>query len=153
MPADAETARKVFRLIDALEDIKGHDIVVYNTSAMPSMFERVVIASGDSNRQVKALADNVCEKLRALGAKIYGTEGEASGAPIGPAELIARLTASDAAVGSGMDQGEAGQAILTRLRLSHAVSIEALVEAGKAFESLIDLGDLQEQRTVPGLDR
>jgi signal transduction histidine kinase len=73
-------------------------------------------------------------------------EGEASGAPIGPAELIARLTASDAAVGSGMDQGEAGEAILTRLRLSHAVSIEALVEAGKAFESLIDLGDIEPWR-------
>lgn len=65
-------------VVDALEDIKGHDIVVYNTAALPTMFERVVIASGDSNRQVRALADNVQEKLQALGAKVYGVEGTAS---------------------------------------------------------------------------
>ena len=62
-------------VVDALEDIKGHDIVVYNTAALPTMFERVVIASGDSNRQVRALADHVQEKLQALGAKVYGIEG------------------------------------------------------------------------------
>jgi ribosome-associated protein len=62
-------------VVDALEDIKGRDIVIYNTAALPTMFERVVIASGDSTRQVKALADNVEEKLKALGARIYGIEG------------------------------------------------------------------------------
>jgi ribosome-associated protein len=71
--------RKQRVVVDALEDIKGHDIVVFNTARMPSMFERVVIASGDSNRQVKALADNVQERITALGSKVYGVEGEASG--------------------------------------------------------------------------
>jgi ribosome-associated protein len=66
-------------VVDAIEDIKGHDIVAYNTAAMPTMFERVVIASGDSTRQVKALADNVQDKLKALGARIYGVEGAANG--------------------------------------------------------------------------
>ena len=66
-------------VVDALEDIKGRDIVVYNTAAMPSMFERVVIASGDSTRQVKALADHVREKLEALGARVVGVEGEGNG--------------------------------------------------------------------------
>ena len=66
-------------VVDALEDIKGRDIHVYNTARMPSMFERVVIASGDSTRQVKALADNVQEKVRESGARVYGVEGEASG--------------------------------------------------------------------------
>jgi ribosome-associated protein len=66
-------------IVDALEDIKGHDIVVYNTAALPTMFERVVIASGDSTRQVKALADNVEEKLKALGVRVYGIEGAALG--------------------------------------------------------------------------
>jgi ribosome-associated protein len=66
-------------VVEALEDIKGHDILVYNTARMPSMFERVVIASGDSTRQVKALADNVQEKLRENGARVYGVEGEANG--------------------------------------------------------------------------
>ncbi|HYY59986.1 MAG TPA: RsfS/YbeB/iojap family protein, partial [Burkholderiales bacterium] len=64
-------------VVDALEDIKGRDIHVYNTARMPSMFERVVIASGESTRQVKALADNVQEKVRENGARIYGVEGEA----------------------------------------------------------------------------
>ena len=66
-------------VVAALEDIKGRDILVYNTARMPSMFERVVIASGDSTRQVKALADNVQEKVRENGARVYGVEGEASG--------------------------------------------------------------------------
>ena len=66
-------------VVEALEDIKGKDIVVYNTARMPSMFERVVIATGDSNRQVKALADNVQERIRALGSRVYGVEGERGG--------------------------------------------------------------------------
>ena len=66
-------------VVEALEDIKGHDILVYNTARMPSMFERVVIASGDSTRQVKALAHSVQEKARENGAQVYGVEGEAVG--------------------------------------------------------------------------
>ena len=66
-------------VVEALEDIKGKDILVYNTARMPSMFERVVIASGDSTRQVKALADNVQEKVRENGARVYGVEGEKTG--------------------------------------------------------------------------
>ena len=70
--------KKQRAVVDALEDIKGYDIVVYNTAALPSMFERVVIASGDSTRQVKALADNVQQKLEGLGERVYGVEGAAS---------------------------------------------------------------------------
>ena len=66
-------------VVDALEDVKGRDILVYDTARMPSMFERVVIASGDSTRQVKALADNVQEKVRESGARVYGIEGERAG--------------------------------------------------------------------------
>jgi ribosome-associated protein len=66
-------------VVQALEDIKGRDIIVYNTARMPSMFERVVIASGDSNRQVKALADRVQERIRELGSRVYGVEGEKAG--------------------------------------------------------------------------
>jgi ribosome-associated protein len=66
-------------VVEALEDVKGHDILVFNTARLPSMFERVVIASGDSNRQVKALADRVQERIREQGARVYGVEGEKSG--------------------------------------------------------------------------
>src|SRR5689334_8108382 len=66
-------------VVDALEDVKGRDILVYDTARMPSMFERVVIASGDSTRQVKALADNVQEKVKENGARVYGVEGERAG--------------------------------------------------------------------------
>lgn len=66
-------------VVEALEDIKGRDILVFDTARMPSMFERVVIASGDSTRQVKALADNVQDKVRENGARVYGVEGERSG--------------------------------------------------------------------------
>ena len=66
-------------VVEALEDVKGYDIQVFNTAKLPSMFERVVIASGDSNRQVKALADRVQERVRENGGRVYGVEGERSG--------------------------------------------------------------------------
>ena len=66
-------------VVEALEDIKGRDILVYNTARMPSMFERVVIASGDSTRQVKALTNSVQDKIKQNGARVYGVEGEAAG--------------------------------------------------------------------------
>jgi ribosome-associated protein len=71
--------RKQRVVIEALEDVKGRDIIVFNTARMPSMFERVVIASGDSTRQVKALADRVQDQVRENGAHVYGVEGEATG--------------------------------------------------------------------------
>ena len=66
-------------VIEALEDVKGRDIQVFNTARLPSMFERVVIASGESNRQVKALADRVQERVKDAGGRVYGVEGERGG--------------------------------------------------------------------------
>jgi ribosome-associated protein len=67
--------RKQRVVVDALEDVKGRDILVFNTARMPSMFERVIIASGDSGRQLNALAERVQERVKALGARVYGVEG------------------------------------------------------------------------------
>ena len=66
-------------VVDALEDVKGFDIMVFNTAKMPTMFERVIIASGTSNTQVKALADRVREKVKEAGGRVYGVEGEKGG--------------------------------------------------------------------------
>jgi ribosome-associated protein len=66
-------------VIDALEEIKAKNIVMLNVSKLTSLFDYLVVASGDSNRQTRALADNVKERLKAAGATIYGTEGEESG--------------------------------------------------------------------------
>jgi ribosome-associated protein len=66
-------------VVNALEDIKGKDIEVINTAKLTSMFDRLVIASGDSNRQVKALARNVQDKVREAGGEIVSVEGEDAG--------------------------------------------------------------------------
>ncbi len=66
-------------VVAALADVKGRDIVVYNVARQTAYFERVVIASGDSNRQVNALATSVQDRLTALGAKIVGVEGRRNG--------------------------------------------------------------------------
>jgi ribosome-associated protein len=71
--------RKQRVVVEALEDVKGYDIVVFNTAKLPTMFERVVIASGTSNIQVKALADRVREKVKEGGGRVYGVEGEKNG--------------------------------------------------------------------------
>ena len=62
-------------VVAALEDIKGKQIEVINTSKLTSMFDYVVIATGDSNRQVKALANNVVVKVKEAGGEIVSTEG------------------------------------------------------------------------------
>jgi len=67
--------KKQRAVVEALEDVKGRDIVVYNVAKLSPIFERVVIASGDSTRQVRALADRVREHLRELGAPAHGMEG------------------------------------------------------------------------------
>ena len=66
-------------VVAALEDIKGRDIEVINTAKLTPLFERIVIACGDSNRQVRSLARNVQDKVREAGAEILSTEGEESG--------------------------------------------------------------------------
>lgn len=66
-------------VVDALEDIKGHDIEVINTSKLTALFDRVVIACGDSSRQVKSLARNVQEKVREAGGEVISSEGEENG--------------------------------------------------------------------------
>ena len=71
--------KKQRAVVDALEDVKGRDIVVFNVARQSAYFERVVIASGDSNRQVNALATHVQEKLKALGARVAGVEGRRNG--------------------------------------------------------------------------
>ena len=66
-------------VVDALEDIKGHDIEVINTSRLTPLFERIVIACGDSNRHVRSLARNVEDMAREAGAEVLSTEGEDGG--------------------------------------------------------------------------
>ena len=65
--------------IDALEDIKAKDIEVLNTSKISALIDRVIIATGDSNRHVKSLAKNVHDKVTEAGGQVIGVEGEASG--------------------------------------------------------------------------
>jgi ribosome-associated protein len=72
--------RKLQRaIIDGLEDVKGQNIAIFNTEALSPLFERVIIASGTSNRQTKALASSVRDSVRARGMQVLRTEGEENG--------------------------------------------------------------------------
>jgi len=72
--------RKLQRVIvDALEDVKAQDIDVFNTTHLSHMFERVIIASGTSNRQTRALASSVAEKVKDAGGHIVSIEGTEAG--------------------------------------------------------------------------
>ncbi len=72
--------RKLQRaIVDGLEDVKAQNIVVFNTEAMSPLFERVIIASGHSNRQTKALASSVRETVKKRGLAVLRTEGEENG--------------------------------------------------------------------------
>ena len=72
--------RKLQRaIVDGLEDVKGQHIAVFNTEHLSSMFERVIIASGTSNRQTKALAASVRNSVKGRGMQVMATEGEDNG--------------------------------------------------------------------------
>ena len=63
-------------IVDGLEDVKAHDIRVFNTEHLSPLFERVIVATGTSNRQTKALAASVRDKVREAGFAKPRMEGE-----------------------------------------------------------------------------
>src|ERR1043165_1055232 len=72
--------RKLQRaIVDGLEDVKGQNIAVFNTEHLSPLFERVIIASGTSNRQTKALASSVRDAVKSKGFGVTRTEGEENG--------------------------------------------------------------------------
>jgi ribosome-associated protein len=66
-------------IVDGLEDVKAQDIVVFDTEDLSALFERVVVASGTSNRQTKALASSVSDAVRKAGFQKPRLEGEGNG--------------------------------------------------------------------------
>ena len=64
---------------EALEDVKAQDIQIFDTTHITSLFDRVAVASGTSNRQTKALAASVRDKVKENGGNIIGMEGETTG--------------------------------------------------------------------------
>ncbi|MGN6702474.1 MAG: ribosome silencing factor [Burkholderiaceae bacterium] len=70
---DIKTLQAV--VIDALEDVKAQDIKLFDTPHLTSLFDRLAVASGTSNRQTKALAASVRDKVKEHGGKIISVEG------------------------------------------------------------------------------
>ncbi|MFJ3046920.1 ribosome silencing factor [Herbaspirillum chlorophenolicum] len=66
-------------VVDALEDVKAQEIRIFDTTHLTSLFDRVAIASGTSNRQTKALASSVRDKVKAKGGHVISIEGEDTG--------------------------------------------------------------------------
>ncbi|MEN3275429.1 MAG: ribosome-associated protein [Massilia sp.] len=66
-------------VVDALEDVKGQDIMLFDTTGLTSLFDRIAVVSGTSNRQTKALAASVRDKVKEAGGDVVGLEGEDTG--------------------------------------------------------------------------
>jgi len=66
-------------VVDALEDVKGQEIMLFDTTGLTSLFDRIAVVSGTSNRQTKALAASVRDKVKAAGGDVVGMEGEDTG--------------------------------------------------------------------------
>lgn len=77
--AKKDTQRLQRAIIDGLEDVKAQDIQVFNTEHLSPLFERVIVASGTSNRQTKALASSVRDAVRDAGFNKPRIEGEENG--------------------------------------------------------------------------
>lgn len=74
---DTPTLEKI--VVAALEDIKARDIEVIDTAKHTPLFDRIVVASAESGRQTRALAQNVQDKVKEAGGEIIGTEGQETG--------------------------------------------------------------------------
>ncbi|WP_101103605.1 ribosome silencing factor [Macromonas bipunctata] len=83
MTSESTTKKNIQKLqraiVDGLEDVKAQDIQVFNTETLSPLFERVIVASGTSNRQTKALAASVRDAVREAGFDKPRTEGEDNG--------------------------------------------------------------------------
>jgi ribosome-associated protein len=77
--AKKDTQKLQRAIVDGLEDVKGQDIQVFNTEHLSPLFERVIVASGTSNRQTKALASSVIDAVRDAGFPKPRIEGEENG--------------------------------------------------------------------------
>jgi len=66
-------------ILDALEEIKGLDIIKLDVSEMTTVTDWMIVASGTSNRHVQALINNVSERAKAVGHRPLGIEGESGG--------------------------------------------------------------------------
>ncbi len=77
--AKKDTQKLQRAIVDGLEDVKAQDIVVFDTEHLSALFERVIIASGTSNRQTKALAASVRDAVREAGFPKPRIEGEGNG--------------------------------------------------------------------------
>jgi len=66
-------------VVDALEDVKAQEIRVFDTTHLTSLFDRIAVVSGTSNRQTKALAASVRDKVKESGGHIVSVEGEETG--------------------------------------------------------------------------
>ena len=77
--AKKDTQKLQRAIVDGLEDVKGQDIQVFDTEHLSPLFERVIVASGSSNRQTKALASSVIDAVRDAGFPKPRIEGEENG--------------------------------------------------------------------------
>ncbi len=77
--AKKDTQKLQRAIIDGLEDVKAQDIVVFDTEHLSALFERVIVASGTSNRQTKALAASVRDAVKTAGFPPPRVEGETNG--------------------------------------------------------------------------
>ena len=77
MPLSLDALQNI--VINALEDIKGQNILVFNAQPLTSMFDRVIVVSGTSNRQTRAMAKNLHDQVKQVGGQVYGAEGEETG--------------------------------------------------------------------------
>ena len=79
IPAKKDIQKLQRAIVDGLEDVKAQDIKVFDTEHLSALFERVIVASGTSNRQTKALAASVSDAVREAGFPKPRLEGEANG--------------------------------------------------------------------------
>jgi ribosome-associated protein len=73
------TAELLAISLDALDDLKAQNVQAFDTTGLTNLFERVIICNGTSNRQTRALANHVREKVKEAGGEVLGIEGEETG--------------------------------------------------------------------------
>ena len=83
-------------IIEALEDVKGNDLVTIDMRGKLDIIDMMVIASGTSDRHVRALADNVVEKAKKAGATVVGVEKDKAWVLVDLYEIVVHVMSAEA---------------------------------------------------------
>jgi ribosome-associated protein len=141
--------RKFQRLvIDALEDVKAQDIVVFNTTELSDLFDRVILVTGTSNRHTRSLAASVVDKVKEAGEHIISVEGEDTGewVLVDAGDIVVHVMLAATREHFALEEIWGGKTV--RVKLGSGTAATTARSRARATESLTQAAERKPRKTA-----